>query len=571
MPDPAPDASVLLVDDQAIVGEAVRRIIESAGSIAFRFCSDPAAAVETARRLRPTVILQDLQLGDGQAADGGLELLAAYRRDPQLAEIPVVVLSAREDATTKAAAFAGGASDYLVKLPDPIELLARIRHHSAGCVAARERRDALRSLAEMGERLEERNLRLDEANRRLKDANRVLAADLEAGHARLHALAEVGGQLSRILDLDILLERILAESGRFAGASAGGVFIRGERGLAMACRLRDGAVLHERQEDAAAAEPAGIVGRCSVGEEAIALFAETPDGDAGTVGGVRIEGFAEVRPVNALAVPLRAATGETLGVLLLLEVDGAGAFSEEGRRVLEHFASLATVALERASLTRSMILRMIGMAELRDPTETGAHVARVAGYALILFEAWAARRGLEGPRLERQRDRLRIAAMLHDVGKVGIPDAILRKPGRLDEGEYALMQQHTVIGANLFTGIRTDFDDAAREVALCHHERWDGMGYPGPGDPAALAANPPSSPRHGGRRGEEIPLFARIVGLADVFDALSSPRSYKAPWAEAEVLELIRRESGRHFDPELVEILLERLPAIREVRDRFSP
>lgn len=571
MPETEPHAIVLLVDDQAIVGEAVRRIVESADGIAFRFCSDPAAAVEAARRLRPTVILQDLQLGDDHAAGGGLALLEAYRRDPQLAEIPVVVLSAREDAATKAEAFARGASDYLVKLPDPIELLARIRHHSAGCVASRERREALRALAAMGERLEERNLRLDEANRRLETANRHLAADLEAGHARLHALAEVGSQLSRILDLDILLERILAEAGRFAGASAGGVFIRGERGLAMACRLRDGGVVHERREDAAAADPAGLVGRCGAGEKTIALFAETPHGAAGEVGGVRVEGFADLRPVNALAVPLRSATGETLGVLLLLEVDGAGAFSDEGQRVLGHFASLATVALERASLTRSMILRMIGMAELRDPAETGAHVARVAGYALILFEAWAARHRLEGPRFERQRDRLRIAAMLHDVGKVGIPDAILKKPGRLDEAEYALMQQHTVIGANLFTGIRTDFDDAAREVALCHHERWDGQGYPGPGDPAALAANPPAAPRHGGRRGEEIPLFARIVGLADVFDALSSPRAYKAPWPETEVLDLLRRESGRHFDPELVEILLERLPAIREVRDRFSP
>jgi response regulator RpfG family c-di-GMP phosphodiesterase len=565
-------ATVLLVDDQPLVGEAVRRILEAAGGFRFRFCSDPAAAEEAARQFRPTVILQDLHLRGREGIESdGLELLDAYRRDPRLAEIPVMVLSAREDAATKAAAFARGASDYLVKLPDPLELVARIRHHSAGCVAARERREAFAALAELGARMAEKNRRLDDANRRLEAANRGLAEDLQAGHARLEALSEVGSQLSRILDLDILLERILAETGRFAGASAGAIFIRGKGGLEMACRLLDGRVLHERRREAPIARETGLVGRAAASGDPIAIFAESPrEAAAGEVGGVRIEGFSELRPVNALSVPLRAATGEVLGVLLLLEVDGAGAFSEEGRRVLGHFASLATVAIERASLTRAMILRMIGMAELRDPTETGAHVARVAGYALILFEGWAQRRALPEAEVERQRDRLRIAAMLHDVGKVGIPDAILKKPGRLDDAEFALMQRHTVIGANLFAGIRTEFDEAAREVALCHHERWDGDGYPGPGDPERLAAQPAESPTRHGRRGEEIPLFARIVGLADVFDALSSQRAYKDAWPEEEVLALVRRESGRHFDPELVEILLDRLGEFREVRDRYG-
>lgn len=571
MADAAP-ATVLLVDDQPLVGEAVRRILDAAGGFRVRFCSDPDAAEEAARQFRPTVILQDLHLrgSEGGEADG-LALLDAYRRDPRLAEIPVVVLSAREDAATKAAAFARGASDYLVKLPDPLELVARIRHHSAGCVAARERRAAFATLAELGERMAEKNRRLDDANRRLEAANRGLAEDLKAGHARLEALSEVGSQLSRILDLDILLERILAETGRFTGASAGAIFIRGDGRLEMACRLLDGRVLHEPRREAPAASETGVVGRAAASGDPIAVFAESPrEAAAGEVGGVRIEGFAEHRPVNALAVPLRAATGEVLGVLLLLEVDGAGAFSEEGRRVLGHFASLATVAIERASLTRAMILRMIGMAELRDPTETGAHVARVAGYALILFEGWAKRHGLPEAEAERQRDRLRIAAMLHDVGKVGIPDAILKKPGRLDDAEFALMQRHTVIGANLFAGIRTEFDEAAREVALCHHERWDGAGYPGPGDPERLAAQPAESPTRHGRRGGEIPLFARIVGLADVFDALSSQRAYKDAWPEGEVLDLVRRESGRHFDPELVEILIERLGEFRKVRDRYG-
>jgi len=571
MPAPPPTV-VLLVDDQALIGEAVRRMLAGEASIEFHACQNPDAALDTARRLAPTAILQDLVMPrpDGTAVDG-LDLVDRYRADPVLSEVPVIVLSAREDASTKAEAFARGAADYLVKLPDPVELVARIRHHSAGCIAARERREAFAALAEMGRRMEEKNRRLDAANRRLESANRDLAEDLQAGQARLHTLAEVGAQLSRIQDLDILLERILAEAGRFAQASAGAIFIRHGESLRRSCHLRAGMVVHDRPDDAPAASIDGLVGRVAASGDAISLFADLDAARVpGEVAGVRIDTFPGEGPVNALGLPLRTATAEVLGVLVLLEVDGAAAFSEEGRGVLGHFASLATVAVERASLTRSMILRMIGMAELRDPTETGAHVSRVAGYALILFEAWAQRHRLDPAEAERQRDRLRIAAMLHDVGKVAIPDAILKKPGKLDDAEFARMQQHTVIGANLFSGLRTDFDEAAREVALCHHERWDGCGYPGFGDPAALAAQTPSDPIRAGRRGAEIPLFARIVGLADVFDALSSRRSYKEAWPESRVVEVIREESGRHFDPELVEILLERLPALREVRERFG-
>jgi HD-GYP domain-containing protein (c-di-GMP phosphodiesterase class II) len=130
------------------------------------------------------------------------------------------------------------------------------------------------------------------------------------------------------------------------------------------------------------------------------------------------------------------------------------------------------------------------------------------------------------------------------------------------------MQQHTVIGARLFADSPTQFDETARDVVLNHHERWDGTGYPGHVD---LEGRPLVDPatgatRAGGKRGEEIPLFARIVGLADVFDALSSRRAYKEAWDEAKVLDLVRGESGRHFDPELVDILLSRIDEIRAVR-----
>ncbi|MFO0827836.1 MAG: fused response regulator/phosphatase [Phycisphaerales bacterium] len=138
-----PAVSVLLVDDQAIIGEAVRRMLAPHADIAYRFLADPTKAVQTAIELKPTVILQDLVM----PAVDGLDLVSQYRATEELKETPIVVLSSKEEATTKAEAFARGANDYLVKLPDPIEIIARIRHHSRGYVAQLERNEAFRQLA----------------------------------------------------------------------------------------------------------------------------------------------------------------------------------------------------------------------------------------------------------------------------------------------------------------------------------------------------------------------------------------------------------------------------------------
>ena len=206
--------------------------------------------------------------------------------------------------------------------------------------------------------------------------------------------------------------------------------------------------------------------------------------------------------------------------------------------MVAHFASLAAVAIERAQLVRSMILRMIAMAELRDPTETAGHVGRVADLSIMIYDRWCEAHGVSSVSSMRTRDSLRIGALLHDVGKVGISDAILKKPGKLDDAEFAEMKKHTIVGAELFAGIRTDFDECAAEVALCHHERWDGKGYPR------------------GLAGDAIPLFARIVAVADVFDALSSKRVYKEAWPREKIAVVFVEEAGTHFDPELAALLV---------------
>ena len=166
-----------------------------------------------------------------------------------------------------------------------------------------------------------------------------------------------------------------------------------------------------------------------------------------------------------------------------------------------------------------------------------------------------------------------MAAMLHDVGKVAISDLILKKPGRFSNDECEIMKQHTILGAQLFRGRQSDFDDAASLVALNHHERWDGKGYPGfvdilTGDPLSDYIAPDGSPR--GKKGEEIPLFGRIVALADVYDALSSTRIYKEAWDESDAMATIEKEAGYHFDPELVEIFVSNLDLIRSIQMRYS-
>ena len=211
----------------------------------------------------------------------------------------------------------------------------------------------------------------------------------------------------------------------------------------------------------------------------------------------------------------------------------------------------AAVAVERAQWAETLIFRMVEMARLRDPTETAGHVQRVAGISKILFRAWAKAHVLTDIECNSKQALLRIAAILHDVGKVGIADAILKKPGKLDAEERATMERHAEIGGEIFFGKRSELDDPAAEVARCHHEKWDCSGYPHT------------------LRGEEIPLFARIVAVADVYDALGSRRAYKEPWPRERIEKLFAEEAGKHFDPELSEILLANIDEVEQVRDAF--
>ena len=165
-----------------------------------------------------------------------------------------------------------------------------------------------------------------------------------------------------------------------------------------------------------------------------------------------------------------------------------------------------------------------------------------------------------------------MAAMLHDVGKVAISDLILKKPARLTIDEYEIMKSHTYLGARLFKNIQSDFDEVALEVALNHHEKWDGTGYPGHIDPFSdISMHGLIEPdrKFAAKKGAEIPLFGRFVAMADVYDALCSRRSYKEPWDEDRIIEEIQKSSGTHFDPEIVEAFFGCLDVLKSIAKRY--
>ena len=402
---------------------------------------------------------------------------------------------------------------------------------------------------------------------------------------KLDALANLGIDLSRVQDLDIMMERILTEARRFANADAGSIYIREQDALHFTYTQND--TLQQRLADGEKLIYSTF--RMPINKESIAGYVAATGKplnlpDVYSIDPASPYHFSKVfdKKTNyttrsVLTIPLKNHNDDIIGILQIINAEDEDknvvAFSENDEKMMLHFASNAAVALERAQMTRAILLRMIRMAEMRDPKETGAHVNRVGGYAVELYEKWARRRHIDQKEVDKHRDILRMAAMLHDVGKIAISDLILKKPGRFNQEEYKIMKQHTLMGAQLFSDRQSDFDEAAAQVALNHHERWDGAGYPGHVDiqtGKALKGFEQQGGHPMGKKAEEIPLYGRIVALADVYDALSSVRVYKEAWDESKVLDQIEKESGRQFDPELVNIFFSSLDFLRAIQRRYQ-
>jgi len=237
-----------------------------------------------------------------------------------------------------------------------------------------------------------------------------------------------------------------------------------------------------------------------------------------------------------------------LGFVLYMHIDEV--IDEQDKDMIRLFLDKATTVYENSSLAneieesqREIIFTISEIAEQRS-NETGKHVKRVALYSRLLAKAI----GLS----DKEADNIYVASSMHDIGKMGTPDSVLKKPGKLTDEEMEVMKNHANLGYKMLHSSKRDIFKMSASIANEHHEKYDGSGYPN------------------GLKGEDINLYARIVALADVFDALGSRRVYKDKWNMDDILKLIREERGKHFDPKIVDMLFENIDSVLKIYEEHK-
>ncbi len=253
------------------------------------------------------------------------------------------------------------------------------------------------------------------------------------------------------------------------------------------------------------------------------------------------------KPISPPIVMARVATQ--------LHLQNARQFLKDQNQHLEHLVQERTQQLIR--MQDATILAMASLAETRD-NETGNHIRRTQNYVEALARQLCTHPRFSEVLTEKNIDLLYKSAPLHDIGKVGVPDRILLKPGKLDFDEFEIMKLHTVYGRDTIIMVETylggsnDFLTFAREIAYSHQEKWDGSGYPQ------------------GLKGDEIPVSARLMAVADVYDALISKRVYKPAFSHEESLDIMRKGRGSHFDADVLDAFLTIEDRVRAIADKFS-
>lgn len=255
------------------------------------------------------------------------------------------------------------------------------------------------------------------------------------------------------------------------------------------------------------------------------------------------------RTRGILALPLRNRKDEPIGVVQAINKLDGTAFTESDQGLFQHLGLYINAFVENTLLWQQLkqaqeeVVHRLSRASRFKDEETFNHTVRVGHFAIWIAQAT--------PMLPEQCEVLFLAAPMHDIGKVGIPDAIIGKPGKLTDAEFDRIKEHSLIGAEILGGGKSDLTRMASAVALSHHERWDGRGYP-----------------HR-KAAEDIPIAARITSIADVFDALCSERPYKPAWPVDRALAELEDKKRSQFDPDLVEAFLRDVAAIERIRREF--
>jgi HD-GYP domain-containing protein (c-di-GMP phosphodiesterase class II) len=248
--------------------------------------------------------------------------------------------------------------------------------------------------------------------------------------------------------------------------------------------------------------------------------------------------------VSLLTVPVLDFRGGLVAVLQLANggggASGPSAFDDADVSYGNMLAKRTMPYLTRAIMTRRLIDAMLRMSYMRDPVETGSHVRRVGEFSAEIYRRWAENKGMNEEDIKAEEDTLRVAAMLHDIGKVAVPDAVLMKPAKLTDEEYAIIKTHCAKGASMYALAHSKLEHIAYDITLHHHQRWDGNGYTGDPNVPVLS-------------GADIPLCARVTAVADVLDALLFQRVYKSSWEFGDAMDELIKNSGTQFDPEIVD------------------
>ncbi|HHN47022.1 MAG TPA: HD domain-containing protein [Planctomycetes bacterium] len=363
-----------------------------------------------------------------------------------------------------------------------------------------------------------------------------------AQNALLEALVDTGIMLSSERSIDALLERTVDAARELFGAEGASLYLAEEGSLnfkifrnpALEEKIGPDGVRETYRMRPIAICPGSIAGYAahSAAPLVVADVYDIP-AEAPYRFNTSFDELSGYRTRNVAAQPLVTRGGGVVGVLQLVNVKDVRALSGPLLRALGAFGAQAAIAVENTLLTDKLkrsqyetITRLAAAAELKDP-DTGDHIRRISDYSRRIAIA----AGLSSDDAEV----VYYASPLHDVGKIAIPDDILLKPGKLTDDEWLVMKTHTTAGAEILKNPESALVAAAHNIALCHHERYDGKGYPG------------------GVKGDDIPLLSRIVSVADVFDALTSRRPYKEPFPLETAVEMIvsGAEKGQ-FDPDVV-------------------
>ncbi len=267
------------------------------------------------------------------------------------------------------------------------------------------------------------------------------------------------------------------------------------------------------------------------------------------------------KSISMLTVPLLTEGNKVVGALQLINSRSPEGdiipFTADALSNLESLAYVAGKAIDQNLKDNHFISRILETSALRDPTETATHVMRVGSISAELYQKWAEKHNIPLEEIRAFKSNIKQAAMLHDLGKVSVSDLILKKPGRFTDEEREIMKKHSYSGAKIFEEAKLPIDKIAFNICLHHHQRWDGKGYTGHPDYPALS-------------GTDIPLEARIVAVADVYDALANRRCYKEAFSKDDSIDILLKDSGTAFDPEIVETFMEIRDVVDVIMHRYS-